>query len=107
MFGRKKYEGECIGFYTGEGVIDGKRFNERGGMVNGNGGVQTELYFGVNNAHAGGNKRYPVYQYEVGGVVYKRAGEHVSYNSGAVAKMQGKQCRVIYDVNDPGKSKAK
>ncbi|MBQ3692053.1 MAG: hypothetical protein II931_01850 [Clostridia bacterium] len=107
MFGRKKYQGECVGYYTGEGVIDGKRFNERGGIVNAGSGMQQELYFGVNNAHASGNMRYPVYQYEVNGVVYFRAKTHVSYNSGAVAKMRGKQCRVLYDINNPGDSKAK
>lgn len=107
MFGKKKFEGECMGRYTGEGVLDGKRFNERGGVINGENGVQTELYIGFNGAHASGNKRFPVYEYTVNGVLYRRAKEHVAYNSGAVAKMKDKPCKVLYDLNDPGKSKAK
>ncbi len=107
MFGRNKYQGECVGFYTGEGVIDGKRFNERGGMINEQNGMQYEVYFGLRNSHTGGNMRYPVYQYEVNGIVYRRAKTHVSYSSGIVAKMKGKQCRVLYDINNPGDSKAK
>lgn len=104
MFGRNKYQGECIGYYTGEGVIDGKRFNERGGEMN---VIQSEMYLGMKPVHTGGNMRYPVYQYEVNGIVYRRANTHVSYNSGAVAKMKGKQCKVLYDINNPGDSRAK
>lgn len=107
MFGRKKYQGECAGVYTGEGVIDGVRFNERGGEINGADGIQTEAYFGFKNVHTGGNMRYPVYEYEVGGVTYRRAKTHVSYNSGTVAKMKGKPCKVLYDPENPGDSKAK
>lgn len=107
MFGKKKNLGKCIGYYTGEGVIDGVRFNKRGGKVNGIGGVQVEVYGLEKNVHAGGNMRYPVYEYEVDGVVYRRAREHVSYSDGRVKKMKGKQCIVIYDVDDAGKSKVK
>lgn len=75
--------------------------------MSGENGVQTELYIGFNNAHASGNKRFPVYEYTVNGILYRRAKEHVAYNSGAVAKMKDKPCKVLYDLNDPGKSKAK
>ena len=107
MFGRNHYQGECIGYYTGEGVIDGTRFNERGGVVNGENGNQMEAYLFSKNTHASGNMRYPVYEYMVNGVVYRRAKTHVAYSSSAVAKMKGKQCRVLYDPDNPGKSKAK
>lgn len=107
MFGRKKLEGECTGRYTGEGVLDGKRFNARGGVMDGDGSIQTEMYIGFHGTHTSGNKRYPVYEYVVNGVLYRRAKEHVAYNSGAVAKMKDKPCKVLYDLNDPGISKAK
>ncbi|MCH5298731.1 MAG: hypothetical protein J1E96_03105 [Ruminococcus sp.] len=107
MFEKKKYQGKTIGHYTGEGVIDGIRFNERGGVMNGDENVQKEVYFGFNNVHTGGNMRYPVYVYEVNGITYRRAKTHVSYNSKAVEKMKNKPCKVLYDVNNPGESKAK
>lgn len=59
MFGKKKFDGECQGKFTGEGVIDGKRFNESNGTAPTD-GVQVEAYIGFNTAHAGGNMRYPV-----------------------------------------------
>ena len=69
--------------------------------------MQQEIYFGVNDTHTSGNMRHPVYCYEVNGVVYFRARTHVSFDSGTVAKMKDKQCRVLYDINNPGDSKAK
>ena len=33
MFGKKKFDGECQEKFTGEGVIDGKRFNESNGTA--------------------------------------------------------------------------
>ena len=47
MFGRKKYDSECQGRYTGEGVIDGRRFNESGGTAPTD-GIQVEAYIGFN-----------------------------------------------------------
>lgn len=107
MFGKKKFQGECEGRYTGEGVIDGIRFNERGGVMSGNGDIQAEAYIGFKNSHTSGNKRYPVYEYTVNGVAYKRAKTHVAYNSKAVEKMKDKPCKVLYDTENPGNSKAK
>lgn len=106
MFGKKKIDGECQGRFTGEGVIDGKRFNESNGTTPTD-GVQVEAYIGFNTAHAGGNMRYPVYEYEVNGVTYRRAKTGVSYNSGHVAKMKDKPCKVLYETANPGNSKAK
>ena len=90
----------------GREVIYGKRFNESNGTTPTD-GVQVEAYIGFNTAHAGGNMRYPVYEYEVNGVTYRRAKTGVSYNSGHVAKMKDKPCRVMYNAADPGDSKAK
>ncbi len=106
MFGRKKYDSECQGRYTGEGVIDGRRFNESGGTAPTD-GIQVEAYIGFNTAHAGGNMRYPVYEHTVNGTTYRRAKTGVSYNSGHVAKMKDKPCKVLYNSADPGDSKAK
>ena len=90
----------------GREVIYGKRFNESNGTTPTD-GVQVEAYIGFNTAHAGGNMRYPVYEYEVNGVTYRRAKTGVSYNSGHVAKMKDKPCKVLYNSADPGDSKAK
>ena len=106
MFGRKKYDSECQGRYTGEGVIDGRHFNESGGTAPTD-GIQVEAYIGFNTAHAGGNMRYPVYEYTVNGTTYRRAKTGVSYNSGHVAKMKDKPCKVLYNSADPGDLKAK
>ena len=106
MFGRKKYDSECQGRYTGEGVIDGRRFNESGSTAPTD-GIQVEAYIGFNTAHSGGNMRYPVYEYTVNGTTYRRAKTGVSYNSGHVAKMKDKPCKVLYNSADPGDSKAK
>ena len=106
MFGRKKYDSECQGRYTGEDVIDGRRFNESGGTAPTD-GIQVEAKIGFNTAHAGGNMRYPVYEYTVNGTTYRRAKTGVSYNSGHVAKMKDKPCKVLYNSADPGDSKAK
>ncbi len=70
-------------------------------------GIQVEAYIGFNTAHAGGNMRYPVYEYTVNGTTYRRAKTGVSYNSGHVAKMKDKPCKVLYNSADPGDSKAK
>ena len=51
--------------------------------------------------------RYPVYEYTVNGTTYRRAKTGVSYNSGHVAKMKDKPCKVLYNSADPGDSKAK
>lgn len=106
MFGKNKFDGECQGIFTGEGVIDGKRFNESNGTTPTD-GIQLEAYIGFKNVHTGGNMRYPVYEYTVNGVTYRRAKTHVSYNSGTVAKMKGKPCKVLYETANPGNSKAK
>lgn len=106
MFGKKKFDGECQGRYTGEGVIDGKRFNESNGTDPAD-GIQVEAYIGLNTAHAGGNMRYPVYEYTVEGTTYRRAKTGVSYNSGHVSKMKDKSCTVLYETAKPGNSKAK
>ena len=90
----------------GREVIYGKRFNESNGTTPTD-GVQVEAYIGFNTAHAGGNMRYPVYEYEVNGVTYRRAKAGVSYNSGHVAKMKDKPCKVLYETANPGNSKAK
>ena len=90
----------------GREVIYGKRFNESNGTTPTD-GVQVEAYIGCNTAHAGGNMRYPVYEYEVNGVTYRRAKTGVSYNSGHVAKMKDKPCKVLYETANPGNSKAK
>ena len=90
----------------GREVIYGKRFNESNGTTPTD-GVQVEAYIGFNTAHAGGNMRYPVYEYEVNGVTYRRAKTGVSYNSGHVAKMKDKSCKVLYETANPGNSKAK
>ena len=90
----------------GREVIYGKRFNESNGTTPTD-GVQVEAYIGFNTAHAGGNMRYPVYEYEVNGVTYRRAKTGVSYNSGHVAKMKDKPCKVLYETANPGNSQAK
>ena len=90
----------------GREVIYGKRFNESNGTTPTD-GVQVEAYIGFNTAHAGGNMRYPVYEYEVNGVTYRRAKTGVSYNSGHAAKMKDKPCKVLYETANPGNSKAK
>ena len=90
----------------GREVIYGKRFNESNGTTPTD-GVQVEAYIGFNTAHAGGNMRYPVYEYEVNGVTYRCAKTGVSYNSGHVAKMKDKPCKVLYETANPGNSKAK
>ena len=90
----------------GREVIYGKRFNESNGTTPTD-GVQVEAYIGFNTAHAGGNMRYPVYEYEVNGVTFRRAKTGVSYNSGHVAKMKDKPCKVLYETANPGNSKAK
>ena len=90
----------------GREVIYGKRFNESNGTTPTD-GVPVEAYIGFNTAHAGGNMRYPVYEYEVNGVTYRRAKTGVSYNSGHVAKMKDKPCKVLYETANPGNSKAK
>ena len=106
MFGRKKYDSECQGRYTGEGVIDGRRFNESGGTAPTD-GIQVEAYIGFNTAHAGGNMRYPVYEYTVNGTTYRRAKTGVSYNSGHVAKNEGQALQGAVQFSRPGRFKSK
>lgn len=107
MFVKKKLQGVCEGHYTGEGVLNGARFNARGGQAIEIGNVQVEFYGLIKPARIGSNLRYPVYEYEVNGVVYRRAKEHVSYNIWKIEKMAGKPCKVFYNLDDPGKSKAR
>lgn len=111
MFGKKKNEGVCKGFYTGEGVLDGKRYNECGGVDNKVGNTPVETYLPgqivFNGANDRNGTRFPIYEYEVNGVTYKRAGEYVSYNKKKIESMKGVPCKVVYDLNNPEKSKAK
>lgn len=107
MFGKSKYTGECKGYYTGEGVMDGRRFNKNGGQLYDVNGVQVEAYFLTSHVHADNNMRFPVYEYEVNGVIYKRARVHISFDRRTVEKMRGKPCRVLYDTINPGDSRVK
>lgn len=109
MFGfRKKETATCQGHYTGESTIDGIRFNMRGGVKNEiKPGVEFESYIFVRNAHGDGNMRSAIYEYEVDGIVYQRAVEHVFLPYGKIKKMAGMPCIVTYEVRNPGKSKAK
>lgn len=106
MFGRKKYDGECEGRYTGEGVIDARRFNESNGTTPTE-GIQVQAYVLTASVHASGNMRYPVYEYTVNGITYRRARTGISYNSGHVSKMKDKPCKVLYETENPGNSKVK
>ena len=89
LISRKPYSQSVLGIIT-DSCINAYDFN--------NGGTGKK-YVGIGNS-SGGSARYPIFEYKIGGVVYKRA-HNVAYNAASVYRMINHSKTVYYNSENP------